>query len=509
MNTNMNIKILVTGIVSLAITALLFSAEPEEPVVELEETALKSRQTEDRDGTRIAQESSAGSKFDIPITETPRSISVITDQQMEDRGVTTVEEALLYTPGVYAGAYGVDTRGDWAKVRGVTPQEYRDGLKSMFGFYNNTRPHPYTLERVEVVKGPASFLYGQSSIGGILNVETKRPRSGRFRDIQLQYGTDDWKQAAFDLNDAIDAEGKFLYRLVGVYRDANTMVDHVENDAVVFTPSFTWRPTGATAFTLIANYQNNDSGPSTQFLPLEGTLLPGRDIPPNTFIGEPGWDTYDTDQIGLTGLFEHRINDIWSVGAKARYTDRKADYRAHWVAYNPVPTVNPDDTVTRTIYESDHTADIFVSDLHLKSEFASGLVEHRAVMGVDYQHATTDNDVYYGFAAGGDINIYNPVYGNLSPLVPPTDNPETTTTQLGIYLGDHMTFNERWILSLGVRGDRAESKTQGTGTARTDDSIVGDVGLMYRFGNGFSPYVSYTESFEPIAGEIRWGQPLS
>lgn len=496
----------ITGTLSLALTATLLAAQSEEEVIELEETALKSEETETPEEERIASESSAGSKFEIPIAETPRSISVVTEQQMEDRGVKTVEEALFYTPGVYAGAYGVDTRGDWAKVRGVAPQNYRDGLKSMFGFYNNTRPHPYTLESVEVVKGPASVLYGQSSPGGILNVETKTPLAARLRQVKAEYGTDNWKQIGFDVNEVLDPEGKFLFRFVGIARDADTMVDHVQDDALVFTPSFKWQPTEDTAFTLLANYQENDSGPSTQFLPLEGTMLPGRRIPPSTFIGEPGWDTYDTEQASLTGLFEHRINDTWSLETKARYTESEADYRAHWVAYTPVPTINPDGTVTRTIYESDHTADVFVGDFRLKSEFGTGVVDHKLAFGTDYQHALTENDVYYGFADGGDINIYDPTYGNRSP-VGPQSGPEITTTQLGFYANDHVTL-DRWILSLGARGDRATSKTEGADSAQKDNSIVGDAGLMYRFYNGVSPYASYAESFEPIAGMDANGDPF-
>lgn len=462
--------------------------------VDMEGATLRASGTTSFSGGYVADESSAATKMDVPITETPRSIRVVTELEMEERGVQVLEDALQYIPGVSSHTYGYDSRGDWSKIRGVSPQEFRDGLKSLFGFYNNTRVHPYTLERVEVVKGPASVLYGQGSLGGIVNTRSKRPQAVERHEVSFEYGSYDRRELGVDSTGKLDESGTLLYRMVGAYRESGTQVDHVEDDVRLLNPSFTWKPTESTSFTLIGNWQENDSGPSTQFLPLEGTLLPGRRIPTDTFIGEPGWDTYDTEQAALTGLFEHEINDTWKIQAKARYTDSAADYRAHWVAYQPRPLINDDGTVTRTIYVSDHTSEIHVGDMRLQGEFLSRGLEQKIAVGLDYQDATTDNDAWNGYAGGGDISLFDPQYGNLVEVQPVTDNPETDTKQLGLYVNDHITFREHWIFSIGGRFDDTESG------GSEDDAFSLDLGAMYQFDNGISPYISYAESFEPIAG---------
>src|SRR5690606_6157194 len=121
-----------------------------------------------------------------------------TRQQLEDRGARTIQDALLYTPGVYGETYGFDTRGDWALVRGVAPEAYVDGLRSLFSFYNNTRPHPYALGSIEILKGPASVLYGQSSLGGILNASSKLPLTRPYNEAYLSYGSYDRLEGGLD-----------------------------------------------------------------------------------------------------------------------------------------------------------------------------------------------------------------------------------------------------------------------------------------------------------------------
>ncbi|MCG8613686.1 MAG: TonB-dependent siderophore receptor [Pseudomonadales bacterium] len=458
-----------------------------------------------------AKETSRFNKLDAPIIDTPRSVSVVTRQKIEDRGADSIQDSLSYSSGVLAGPYGFDSRLDTARVRGVSPLKYQDGFQALFGFYNNTRADIYTLENVEVIKGPASVLYGQGALGGIVNSTSKLPREEEKREIQLQYGTFERKQLGLDFTGKLTDSGEWLYRLVGVYRDSDTQVDHVEDNAVVIQPSLTWRPSLDTSITLLANYQDNEGGQSLQFLPNEGTLLPGQLIDSDTFIGEPGWDRYDTEQKSVSVFAEHRLNKMFTVNVNARYTDGEADYKSHWVTYGPNPVINEDGTVLRTIYDAPATSEAFTANTILSADFDTAFVNHHASVGIDYLRATTDTDSYMGYGTGGLINIYQPEYGNLVTPQPVTDTPADVQTQTGFFLRDQLRI-QQWLVSLGVRVDqfKKEVKASSLGQASTliDDTVTTfDAALMYQFSNGIAPYYSYAESFEPL-GRDRFNVQL-
>ena len=130
-------------------------------------------------GETFAQSAGSVMKTDTPIIETPRSVSVVTQQQIQDRGARNLAQALQYTPGVTADNYGMDNRGDWVVVRGFDATIFLDGLQSYFGYYNNARPEAFLLESISVLKGPAGMLYGNGTVGGAINAVSKLPEPGR------------------------------------------------------------------------------------------------------------------------------------------------------------------------------------------------------------------------------------------------------------------------------------------------------------------------------------------
>ena len=130
-----------------------------------------------------APHSASATKTDTPLRETPQSVTVVTRDRLEDMGAQGLQEALNYAAGVHADAFGLDTKVDWLRVRGTAPDEYLDGLRQTFGFYTTTRPDPYMLERIEVLRGPSAMLYGQGSTGGVVNLVSKRPLQEARREI--------------------------------------------------------------------------------------------------------------------------------------------------------------------------------------------------------------------------------------------------------------------------------------------------------------------------------------
>lgn len=250
-------------------------------------------------------------KSPVSVNETPFSMEVIDVSQIRETGARSVEDALAYSAGVQAGRYGFDTRGDWAAIRGLSPAAYIDGLRGIYGFYNNVRPDLYTLERVEVLKGPSSVLYGQAELGGIVNAVSKLPKAKQHREIEAQIGSHNRKQVAADLTGPLSVDGQWLYRLVALKRDSDTQVDHVSDDALVLMPSVTWQPKAGTSITALFTHQQYKGQVSSQFLPSKGTIAPAPrgQLSSSTFVGEPGWDRYDTRKNELTLLVNQRLSD--------------------------------------------------------------------------------------------------------------------------------------------------------------------------------------------------------
>ncbi|CAM2006682.1 TonB-dependent siderophore receptor [Acanthopleuribacter pedis] len=456
----------------------------------------------------IADDAAGALKIETSLMETPLSVSVLTGQRLRDFNAQTVQDTLVYTAGVHAGAFGVDPRGDWSSIRGASPTIFVDGMQSLFGNYNNTRPNTFSLSQVEILKGPSSVIYGQGSTGGVINLVSKRPKAQTSRELWVSYGSFSRKQANVDFTGPLTENGKLLYRLVATAKDSDSQTDYVPDNALLVAPSITWLPTESSALTVLLNYQENESGTGTQFLPWEGTILPSPhgQIDTGVFLSEPDWDSYDSDQTALTLMFDQKFNDTWKFHARTRYADSAADYNSMWPSFPPT-FLEDGRSVVRTAYVSDAASEVLVGDVQLKGRFESGLVKSNILVGFDFQEATTDNDFFYGYAQGGIIDVFDPVYGNVPTNTPVTDFPETNTTQRGLYLSGHFKFDERWIVTTGLRYDETDSEVDGSGQNQKDDAVTGRLGLMYTASNGVAPYMSFSQSFLPVIGVGGDGQP--
>jgi iron complex outermembrane receptor protein len=208
------------------------------------QTADDQRPSLDRDVILVegTLEKFGATKSETPILETARSISIETERDFRDKGFETLNDALTYMAGVTAKPFGFDMRGDFAAVRGLTVPEYRDNLQFLFGFYNNPRPELYLAEQVEVLKGPASVLYGAGSPGGIVNVVTKRPFDGSLAEVRGRVGNFDRYEIMGDFNTAIPGTADTGFaRLTALYRNTGTQIDQVDEEKIVIAPSFSAR----------------------------------------------------------------------------------------------------------------------------------------------------------------------------------------------------------------------------------------------------------------------------
>lgn len=458
---------------------------------------------------RVAAVSATGTKTDTPIVETPQTLSIIPRLRMEEQGVRNLTDALAYSPGVMPSFGGSDTRNDVVQVRGFYPRDFLDGLRLPFSAYSVAVPQidPWMLERVELLQGPASILFGQTSPGGVINAVSRRPAFEPHHEVMLQTGNFARMQGAFDTTGALDADGRFAYRLTGLARTTGSEVDFTHDRRLLIAPAITWRPSSDTSLTLLSHFQRDDMISPYVGLPYSTVLgaNPNGRLPRSRYPGEPEHDGYRRDQFGLGYAFEHRFDQSWMVRQNLRYTQVDIDGRA-----TPGVALAADGrTLSRVATRGLAHGSIFAVDTQAQVDFTTGPLRHTVLAGVDYQHQRDQ----YRFSSGlaSSIDLYNPVYFTVVPPLIPRLHTLQTMDQLGLYAQDQIRMG-RWVLTLGGRHDWADASTRdrmaGTRVTRDDRAFSGRVGLNYVSDSGIAPYVSYATSFEPVLGTDFSGRPF-
>lgn len=474
------------------------------PEAVLEDVNVKAAILTDKEfGAYVAKTASAASKTDTPLLETPQSISVVTDAQMEAQNVSTMAEALRYTPGVQSETFGFEPRFTWIRMRGfdaTTSGLYRDGLKLINpGFAIGYSLEPYGAERMEVPRGPASVLYGQASAGGLVNYVSKRPTFDPFREIKFEAGSFDHLQGEWDVSGSANAQKTLAYRLTGLVRDSDTQVDYVPDNRIYVAPALTWKPSDNTTVTFLSHYQKDKTRASQRY-PIEGTLKanPNGSISTNRFNGEPDVDTYQREEFALGYLLEHRFNQAVSFRQNARYYNNDIDDRTVY----PQTLLADQRTVSRALYESFGKVEGFNLDNQAQTNFATGSIQHTVLSGIDFQHV--DSHSLQTFGSAPDLDIFHPVYGTTVAAAPVFKNAEVVQDQTGLYLQDQVKLDPNWRVVLGGRYDLAEEQSynglDGSRSSQSDDQATGRAGLVYAADNGLAPYFSYAQSFLPSIG---------
>ncbi len=456
----------------------------------------------------VASRSATATKTDTPIIEVPQSISVVTRDQMEAQQVQSLNETLRYTAGVFSESSGQQSSAPTFQIRGFSSipfygSMYLNGLRTI----NNGDVEPYGLERVEVMRGPASVLYGQNNPGGVVGMVTKRPTEGPVHEVQLRGGSFGYKAGAFDFSGPATEDKRLLYRFTGLLREGGNGIDFSNDRRAFVSGAVTWRPTDATEITAFSIYQN-DTGKFNYGLPAQGTALPnpnGR-IPVTRFIGEPNFSYANKEQAVAGYNLEHRATDSVTFRQNLQYVHED------WTAKEMPPQGLQADlrTLNRGAAFSRWSWDTFVIDNQAELKATTGVLQHTVLFGVDYRWRKSNVIGAFGGTAG-PIDVFAPVYG--SPVFVSADDYgyRQIENYTGIYLQDQIKL-DRWILTLGGRHDWVDSKTanafNGSSATQDDSAFTKRAGLGYEFDIGVVPYISYSESFAPTSGTAFDGSPF-
>lgn len=460
----------------------------------------------------IAERSATGTKTDTPLIETPQTINVVTREQVETQGAQKITQALRYTPGVSSDVRGDIGRFDTVYFRGfgaVTESyQFLDGLRLPRGTsYLNAQVDPYYLERVEVLKGPPSVLYGQAPIGGILSMVSKRPTEETFHEVELLAGSHNRFQAAFDTGGPVTEDGTVLYRLTGLGRVSDTSVKLTEEERISIAPSLTWRPNSDTSFTIHSYLQHDPEGGYYGVLPSRGTILsnPYGRISRDFFDGSPDFNEFDRKQVAVGYDLDHKFAENWSVQQNARYWHLDLDHSQ--VGMSSLQSDNR--TLNRYALWADDKLDAVNIDTRLQGDLETGLLRHTAIVGLDYQWDHWQQT--QGFGGAPTLDILNPDYSQTITRPAANSSPDQTSNLVGIYVQDQMKIDRLGVILSGrfdVADIESENALTGVYADQTLHEFTWRAGLIYNFDNGFAPFANYATSFDPSTTANSYGAPF-
>jgi len=457
----------------------------------------------------------AATKTDTPILETPASVQVVPREVIDDQQALTVMDAVKNVSGVQQepGKFY-----DQYLIRGFSSGygvSYRNGLKleGTVGAVDMA-----FVDRVEVIKGPASMLYGRIEPGGFVNTVTKRPQAEAAYSFQQEAGSWDTYRTTMDATGPVNQAGTVLYRLIGVYDKANSWVDYDFRDNSAFAAYFTLKPSERFQLNLdVEHYNKSMSSPdSTGQIPVSGNRP--LDLSKHFSISDPVMKSafpYEVNRTLYAFDWNFKINDGWKLTQRFQYTkvDETQTGLGNW-GFDRV------DTITRGFIYNPLNRDMYSTNLDLNGEFNTASIQHRLLVGLDWYRYTDD---WKGFV-GTDpsippLNVYNPVRGGLLPILNPLVSQSQSNTlwktmeqDYGIYLQDQIALTQRWDLLLGGRYDWAEdsySLTYGSNDSAcypnctghpmghwpTDKAFSPRAGLLYKLNESASLYGSYSKSF--------------
>ncbi|MGV2831146.1 TonB-dependent siderophore receptor [Myxosarcina sp. GI1(2024)] len=512
-----NIRITITGkdrVPAAEVTPsqenLVLSVTPEASITltEADEEIEVIATGEGEDESYFVPDVTSATRINTSRLNTPQSIQVVPQEVLEDQQVIRLDEALRNVSGVTFG--GTDLgRNLQFSIRGFDEAPIlRNGFRQ---FGADVVPETANLERVEVLKGPASVLYGEIEPGGLINIVTEKPTSEPFYEIQTQFGNRDFFSPSIDFSGPLTEDGNLLYRLNALYRSSDDIQD-VDEDIERFfiSPVVTWKIGDRTEIDFELVYFDETRPPSFG-IPAIGNEI--ADIRFDRITNEP--DDFGEEEFLSAGYdLEHRFNDKWKLRNAFSYTQQNALLE---VAF-PVEIDEETATVFRFWATQPQEGESYSLQTSAEGEFATGIVNHEVLFGLDL-NLTEDNYndlIRLDAETSLELDLFNPVYGTFPrpdfDTLPLISDRETETRRLGIFARDRVSFSDNFFLLAGLRYDTVEQivtdNLELTEISDNNDALTPRVGIVYKPIETLSLYASYSQSFLPNPETNSEGEPL-
>lgn len=446
--------------------------------------------TGEQDGYRV-QDATTATKTDTPLRDIPQSIQVVPKEVLEDRKVRSLAEAVETVSGVVDGA---DYNGSPAQdfiIRGFEQGgSFRNGYRDVNSF---GLTGVGTIERVEVLKGPASVLFGAVEPGGIINIVTKQPLSEPYYQLGFEIGNRASYQPNIDFSGPLNDDKTLLYRFNASYQTSDGFQDFVNTNLTTIAPTIAWKLGDRTDLNLYYEYINFQ-GTFEQYT----SILSDNTFLPRSFYQAYPDDAYvdnTTQKFGYT--FNHKFSDNWQIRNNfSVVTSRNAE------EYTLATGIVNDQSLRQFAQDREFTQDNYFGQIDLLGKFNTGSISHQILMGFDFNHSS---DTFARAIASNvpNLDIANPNYDipsfNYGPRSSSTDRSQT----YGIYLQDQIMFLDNLKLLIGGRfdwisGDNTNDVTGETTENPENSAFSPRIGLVYQPSKSISLYTSYSQSFVPV-----------
>ena len=487
---------------------LVLSISPEERTTEQTDEEIEVIATgEAEDDDYYVPEASSATRTDAEIRDIPQSIQVIPQEVIKQQQAVRLEELVTNVSGVISTG-NQDRRSTDISIRGFNQVPIlRDGFRLYSGDFQG-QPEVANLESVEILKGPASVLYGEIEPGGLINTVTKKPLAEPYYDLQLQFGNRSLFRPSADLSGALTENGNLKYRLNTLYRTESSFRDYDSSfDRLFIAPTLDWEINDKTDLSFNLKYIKDDDPADFGTVIVNGEPA---DIPPERITNNPD-DTIENTFLNTGYTLEHRFNQNWKFNNAFRYIVNDYNYGGDNEDILALPFEIDEETVilTRTFADQERQGDNFTLYNSINGKFATGKIQHNLLFGIDLSRSeslqqTRFDPVPESFSP---LDIFNPVYDTSAEPDDDLDtiglfnDDELNTNRLGIYVQDKIDLLDNLILLAGLRYDVADQtlddKLNNIERSQNNDDLTPRIGIVYQPIEPISLYGSYAQSFEP------------
>lgn len=476
-------------------TSHVYAVEAEQQAVTNLPTISVKAEKEQSLKQEVGQASTA-TKGLMQLKDVPQIVNVVPKQVLREQTVTSMQGALQNVAGL---SFSVgDGQRDQVMIRGFSAitDNYVDGIRDDALYFRDMS----NVERIEVLKGPASVLYGRGSAGGLVNKINKKPMDESLREVSLIGGTTGQRRAEVDVNEKVAENVKV--RLTGAVEDSDGYRDQAFLKRQAVAPSLQWDITDKTKLLIQADYLH-DNRLADQGFPTDPITGKPVKTNPKTFYGalngkEVG--DVDTEISSQTISLDHEFNDNLKYHGAVRHYNYSLDRQYSVDSHQKLPADQIQLTQNKRLRNEDG---VYVQQ-ELSSLFNTGFLKHNTLIGAEYSKQHKDELVWS--KARQITNIFNPELENWAPLdtsVAAETNNSNTFENYGIYLQDLMTVTDQLKVLVGLRYDNLSqdrnNKVKSQILNRTDNTYSPRIGVVYQPLSNISFYTSYNRSFQPLA----------
>ena len=466
---------------------------------------------------KIQKGSVNAGKLPIKALDLPQAIAIIDRTTIEQQQILRVSDALRNTNGVYVSGAS-NASGNNQEEYGSRGFTFSGGntFKNGIRFNGSLIPETASLESIEILKGSSALLYGNVAPGGILNLETKKPKFQQGGEITFRASEYDFYKPIIDIYGSLDTNQSAAYRLVTSYETGNSFRDNVNSERFYINPSFLFNLSKKTTLLVEADYLKDNRTPDFGITTIDYKVVA---LPRSTFLNFD-WATFESKQESVSATLNHQIDTNWQLKGILSYqgftTNLLSSSRPN--SGNLTPTSPNNNLVqangdwVRGVQKVDTKQDYSFAEIDVTGNFNTGTIKHAMLFGADADSSNTGTLNYTTINYFDKINIYNPNLiidknpNYIAATIPTLDKntlADADIKRAGFYIQDFIELTTKLKVLTGLRYSYLESSTNTTTfssnnvvVTKTNDNIISSkLGLVFQPTKTNSIFVSYSDSF--------------